>query len=339
MTSLFVVHDAPYPARSGSPLRAWQNINLLATLGPVHVFSAGLREADASMPVAASWTHVDANDYPDRSAGLLPRLRRALRPREFPIENDFITDLVNGKLAALVREVRPDVIVVSHWHTALPRSLRGRHILVADTHNVESDLARQLWTDARGKLSLRRRYQVWQWRRRERALLRRVDRIWATSEGDARTFRTMDRKFPPITVWPNAIDVASYAGLDARQGPARSQRTGSWPTIAYVGFYGYEPNAQAAAALIERVFPHIAAAFPAARLLLIGKSPTDAMQRAAENDANVVTPRGSYRDSIDDRRRHARKDLGSLCGTHSGRQHAERRRRPRRRLRQAHRGH
>jgi glycosyltransferase involved in cell wall biosynthesis len=279
--SLFVVHDAPYPPRSGAPLRSWQLINLLAENGPVHVFSVGLREQDATMPKAAGWTHIDPADFPVRSHGIVPAILRAIRPREFPIENDYVTGIVNRRLRTLVRDLDPNLIVVSHWHDALPSAVKGRHRLVADVHNVESDLARQLWMDSNGTLTLRRRYRLAQWRRRERAFLRNVDQIWSCSADDARRLRSIDATFPPIEVVPNAIDVDSY---DRNRSTSLHVR----PTIGYVGFYGYKPNADAASALIDDIFPAVKAARPGTRLVLIGRSPTERMQRAAANDADIV---------------------------------------------------
>jgi glycosyltransferase involved in cell wall biosynthesis len=301
MTTLFVVQDAPYPPRSGSPLRAWQHINLLAKLGPVHVFSVGKREADASMPVAASWTHVDSDAFAVTSGSLRERFERLVRPREFPIENQGATAPLNRRLAALLRAVRPDVVVISHWHDALPRSLARAHVLIADAHNVESQLVRDLAPAGGARAGLRVRYRFAQARRRERLLLASADRIWVTSEVDAAAVRALLGRERTIDVVPNAVDVRSYANVRAVASPAAFARGGAGPTIAFAGFFGYPPNADAAAALVDGVFPAVARAFPAARLRLIGKTPSQAMLRAAERD-----PRIEVTGAVDDVRGHLR---------------------------------
>jgi len=306
MTTLFVVQDAPYPPRSGSPLRAWQHINVLAGLGPVHVFSVGKREPDASMPVAASWTHVDSASFPVTSGSLRARLTRLVRPREFPIENERATGPVNRRLSAALRACKPDVVVISHWHDALPSALARVRMLVADAHNVESQLVRDLSSHPGARLAIRDRYRFAQWRRRERALLARADRIWVTSDVDARALRAMDRRFRTIDVVPNAIDVPFYERLSVRgsdvSAPDAFARGTDAPTIAFAGFYGYPPNAEAARVLVDEIFPAIARAFPAARLRLIGKTPTEAMIRAAERDARieVTGPVDDVRDHLRD---------------------------------------
>ena len=283
LTTLYVVEDAPYPPRSGSPLRAWQNINLLARLGPVHVYSIGKRDADASMPRAASWTHVDAREFPVRTSSSLARLRRGIWPREFPIENDFVGDAMNRRLREIVERVKPDVIVVAHWHNALPRALRGRHLLIADAHNVEFEVVARELSAGFETLSLRSRYRIAQARRRERSYLHGVDRIWATSDRDAAVFQTAFAPLPPIDVVPNAIDLDAYAGFEARK-----HLEDGGPTIGYIGFYGYGPNAEAAAALVDTIFPAIRSRLPDTSLMLVGRAPTERMKQAACSDPQIT---------------------------------------------------
>jgi glycosyltransferase involved in cell wall biosynthesis len=239
-----------------------------------------------TMPKVASWTHVDARDFPIRSHGMLPRLLRLARPREFPVENDFATDDISQRLLTVVRNVNPQLIVVSHWHNALPRVLRGRHRLIADTHNVESLLATHLACANKSRLTLRQRFQLYQWRRRELNYLKQTDRIWVTSAEDAHIFRQMDNRLPPIVVWPNAIDLEAFDQFTSRDdNPGYAS---SHPTIGFVGYYGYGPNAAAAKALIQDIHPRVASALRGSRLLLIGKGPTEFMKRSALQDPNII---------------------------------------------------
>jgi hypothetical protein len=72
--TLFVFGEGPYRARSGSPMQMWQNIEVLATRGPVFAFSIGGAHiaADTPPPPFFGWLHVDRAEYEVKPA---PRVR------------------------------------------------------------------------------------------------------------------------------------------------------------------------------------------------------------------------------------------------------------------------
>lgn len=285
MKTLFVVHDAPYPARSGAPLRCWQNINLMAQRGQVYVFSAGLRQDDVDeMPHVERWIHLDARDYPS-GRGLVSRL---FRQRQFPFGSDADEAENNRKLRKFIDEINPDLIILDHWQEAFPDALKDFPRVVTDAHNIQSVLVRDLMKADGSYASLRHRLRAWRWRQRERDLFRRAWSVWVTSKDDARMLSTLDKSLPEPVVLPNVVDVASYAPVRDRTIalPSGLERNGC--TLVYVGFYAWQPNARAALTLIEEIFPAVAERFPEARLFLIGKEPTTAMFDAAARRPRVV---------------------------------------------------
>jgi polysaccharide biosynthesis protein PslH len=296
MKTLFISGTRPYPPRGGSPLRAWQNIRVLATRGPVSVFSFGERHAGAdTMPGVERWIHINEDDYPERTLTGVARLGKLFRPRQFPLPNDHITGELNRRLRCFVDEIRPDIIVLSGWTTSVPDAVRHFPRLVVDAHNVESLLQEELLRVRQPAIGLVRRLQLLRFRQHERALFRRAARIWVCSRDDAGALRRLGSGLPEPVIWPNAVDVDAYADVRSGRIPAPADVPTGRPTIVFVGSYQYAPNARAAEALIETIFPQVLAREPAARLLLVGRPPTQRMIDAAKRDPRVVVT-GSVED-------------------------------------------
>lgn len=289
MTTLYIVRDCPYPPRSGSPLRSWQNINVLAKHGPVHLFSIGHREGDAThVPIVASWVHVDAADYEVGPRQFASRALRLLRSRQFPLNDATATPAMNDRLERAIKDLRPDLIVLSHWHNALPDALQRRLNVVVDAHNIESILGTGV-RDERGRASsVPQRLKLWRWQQRERALFRGASRVWVPSDVDAAKLQTLDRRLASPVVWPNTLDLEYYRPVRERSIAMPSDLQPNGATIVFVGFYSYKPNAKAAMTLLTEVFPNVAYRIPYARLLLVGRGPTSEMLAAAALDDRVT---------------------------------------------------
>jgi glycosyltransferase involved in cell wall biosynthesis/predicted O-methyltransferase YrrM len=291
VTTVVVARLAPYPPRSGSPLRTWLMIRALRGLGPVHVFSVGGDAAASAMPGVERWVHVDDREYPGSAHAGLRRLEKLLRPREFPLEDDRATHDLNRRLATFVDQAAPDLVVLSHWADALPAALAGCANIIVDAHNIEPLLEEDLLR-SRGSLTLAMRMRLWRFRRRQRHLFRSARRVWVPSEDDVRGLQRLAPGLPAPFVWPNVIDVDEYAELRSGATPPPPGLAPNGRTLVYVGWYHYAPNARAAAALIDRIFPRLAADFSDARLILVGRDPTDLMLAAAQRDRRIIVTGG-----------------------------------------------
>lgn len=293
MRTLFVSREAPYPLRSGAPLRMWQNVEVLATRGPVFAFSiGGANEVHGVPPPLSGWLHIDRSEYAQRPAHGLGRVKKLIRPRQFPIDNDAITGELNRRLRAYMRAVRPDLVVLSHWTDAYPDALKEFPSVVVDAHNVESLLARDLARVRERRRSLARIFENGRFRRREMKMFRQAKRVWVPSAQDARTVTQLDRSLPTPVVWPNTVDVESYDSVRRRTTPGVDGLEPNGRTIIYVGFFWYAPNARAAQQLIEHTLPVVRRTHPDARLLLVGKEPTPAMLEAASRDTGIIVTGG-----------------------------------------------
>jgi len=285
MKTLLVCRDAPYPPTTGSPLRLWQQVNLLASLGPVHVFSIGPPIGDdARTPLIAEWVHVDSTTWKAvRFHGIL-RAIKVFMPNQFPGVGDLANGTLNSRLGAFIDRIKPDLIVVSHWPNSMPAVLRKhRRKLIVDSHNIES----KLWFDMTSIGSIDKMLRHWRFSRRETRLSQAASTTWVTSEIDKAALTQMSRKPISVSVWPNAIDLAYYdpARMSAAVSALGLER--SFPTLIFVGYMAYEPNHDAARVLITEILPKVRLRYPGARVFVVGKNPRPDLIALANQEINV----------------------------------------------------
>jgi sugar transferase (PEP-CTERM/EpsH1 system associated) len=168
------------------------------------------------------------------------------------------------------------------------------------THNVEAEIWRRHAENASGRLS-RALYQQ-QWRRMmrfEARTLSRFDRILAVSDADAQTFRTRyaDHVVSPIDVVPTGVDTEYFTPTpEAFVRPKH---------LAFVGSMDWMPNEDAVLFFCREVLPRIRAAEPDVTLSIVGRAPTPAVKRLAQEPGIDVTG------TVDDVRAY----LGNACAT------------------------
>ena len=290
MSTVLICRELPYPPTTGAPLRMWQQLNLLAKRGPVHVFTlSGDAATLQSMPLATTWEHIDPTAVRVRRWPGPLRIMRALLPPRYPsVFGDFADGALDARLRTFIARARPTHIVLSHWNAAMPAALTehgGGSTVVLDTHNIEW----RLQSDRDVKRTLVAKIRDWGFKRRERKLFEQAAKIWVTSEEDLATARALapaaaDR----ISVWPNAIDVERIDRWLAERAARGAPLEPCWPTIIFVGYMAYGPNETAALDAIRRIFPTIKERFTNARLLLVGKDPRPVIYEAAMNDPQII---------------------------------------------------
>jgi glycosyltransferase involved in cell wall biosynthesis len=284
MKTLLVCRAAPFPPTTGSPLRLWQQVNLLHSLGPVSVFSIGPALGEHSeTPQIADWIHIDTDEHKTPTLPNALRFLKFFKPTQFPAVGDFADRDLNRRLKAFIDHVDPDLVVLSHWANAMPDALRGRKRLIVDSHNIES----KLWSDMSTSGSLEKAFRYWRYSRRETSLSEAAAATWVTSELDKAFLTRMSRKPISVSVWPNAIDLLYYdpsvmarAGEDLGLGRC-------FPTLIFVGFMAYGPNHDAAVLLINEILPRIRLQYPRVRTFIVGKSPREELVSLAKTEANV----------------------------------------------------
>ena len=188
----------------------------------------------------------------------------------------------SGELRQALRE-HAAAHPVDLWHcewTPYAEALRGvvagPKVVVA--HNVESVIWRRYFETESNPL--KRWYIGRQWHkfeRFERRVLGAVTRTVAVSDVDAERLRN-DFGVPRIDVVENGVDTAYFHPTTVRRDPAR---------LLFLGSLDWRPNLDGVGILLDRIFPAVRAASPAATLYLVGRNPPDWLRRRAASMPGV----------------------------------------------------
>ena len=154
------------------------------------------------------------------------------------------------------------------------------------THNVEAEIWRRHADTERSPL--RTRLYRTQWRRMRRfeaKTVARFNRVLAVSDVDRDTLQRLygDRLTAPVSVVPTGVDSGYFtpSPIDA----AASKR------LVFTGSMDWLPNADGVHFFCHEVLPIIRAAEPDVTFTIVGRSPTPAVRRLADDRAVEVTGR------------------------------------------------
>jgi sugar transferase (PEP-CTERM/EpsH1 system associated) len=192
--------------------------------------------------------------------------------------------LSSGSFDAVVCDFLPPVV-------NLPEHLPCPAILF--THNVEAEIWRRHAENATNPAA--RFLLTQQWRRMlrfEQQALARFDLILAVSDADRQTFERLypDALKTPAHVVSTGVDTTYFAPVPA----ARVRRS----HLVFTGSMDWLPNEDGMLYFVREILPLIRQAEPEATLSIIGRAPTAAVQRLADNQGIEVTGR------VDDVRPH-----------------------------------
>jgi sugar transferase (PEP-CTERM/EpsH1 system associated) len=153
------------------------------------------------------------------------------------------------------------------------------------THNVEAEIWRRHAETAANPVS--KGLLTRQWRRMlrfERDALARFDLVLAVSDADGRTFERLypDALRRPVHVVQTGVDTEYFRPWPAAPKPAH---------LVFTGSMDWLPNEDGMLHFAREIFPLIRREEPRATLRVIGRSPTPAVRRLAEDPAIDVTGR------------------------------------------------
>ena len=265
--SLVLTVDPAVPPISGAELRNWQNAKALSDFGQVRLVSF----RPMHWPAQLSGDRIECVALAEiHQQGGPPHTRRR---SSIDVR---ITRSALARLTALVDEFKPDAILVE----GIPlfpfleylRPLTPN--LVLDMHNIESDLGAQI---ERRTLSSRVFAELTggdaaRIRKLEQQAVGIADRVWVCSESDRQRLLRLYGGVAAVHVVPNGIPRPETIPDELTQPPGKNN---GWPIILFVGHLAYPPNVNAVHALAHGVLPLVLADFPAARLILGGRSPTE----------------------------------------------------------------
>jgi polysaccharide biosynthesis protein PslH len=192
--------------------------------------------------------------------------------------------LDTGTFDAVVCDFLPPVV-------NLPARLPCPSLLF--THNVEAEIWRRQAETATNPIA--RQLLIRQWQRMlrfERDALSRFDLVLAVSGADGDTF---ERLYPgalraPVHIVKTGVDTRYFAPLP--EVPARRSH------IVFTGSMDWLPNEDGMVYFVREILPLIRRSEPEATLSVIGRSPTPAVRRLADEAGIEVTG------SVDDVRPH-----------------------------------
>ncbi len=294
---LMITPQSPYPPRQGAALR---NYNLLvrvarhAAVDLVTFVDPGQPPPEQS-PIGKLCQHVYAHPTPHRP------LWQRVKTLFASLAPDLATRLDNPDMyrlvATLAQQTAYDVILIEGLEVApyafaylshLKNAARPR--LVYDAHNAEYMLQmRAFVTDATSPLRWHAAfYSLVQWlklRHYERQLCQQVDHVVAVSEADKENFLRLGVE-TPITVVPNAVDMAYYDEYNAN-GPADIAM--SPMSLVFTGKMDFRPNIDAVLWFLDEVWPRVRQAIPDAQFYIVGRSPHKRLFSRAETPGLFIT--------------------------------------------------
>ena len=285
---LFLTHEPPLPAVSGTRVRSSQLMRQLDQRGwRVRLFSLGpsaaapadleaLRELATDPVVEAFEPHPIAR-Y-GRVAALVATGRAFQRAM-------FWAPEPARRLEAILRDERFDAIISGqlYMHPYVPRALHSMEVL--DCYNVEmrrmETMAQALGWRPRGLVARAQRRPVGRYERRAVA---EVAQILAVSDIERRYFET----FAPgrATLVPNGVDCREL--LPRLEVPPQ-------PNLLFVGSLDYSANSDGVDHLLADVVPRVARRD--ARVTIVGGSPPPALVEAAARSSLEVEVTGRVPDT------------------------------------------
>lgn len=279
MNVLFLTHRLPFAPNRGDRVRAYFLLRTLQSHAVVDVVSLVHDDEEAShegdlRDIAASVRTV-------RVSRVRNLARAALRlPTTRPTTHSMLdSPHLGASIDAAVRTRRPDVVLAycsGMARLALTPALRP-FPFVLDMVDVDSAKWTALAEVSSGPMG-------WVYRREARVLRQfeayatlRASANLVVTERERETLCTIAPR-ARVDVVPNGVDVASLQPPDA---PADSQ------TVVFCGVMNYAPNEQAALLLAREVWPLVRRRIPAARLKIVGASPSRLVEGLASQQAQV----------------------------------------------------
>ena len=289
MRILWLKSDLLLPLDKGGKLRTWHLMRHLARRHAITYLAfkepaqpaadvAGMSEVASRIETVTRSEPAKGTlrFYADAAMHLVDPLPYAVgkyRSREF-----------KDRLNALLETQTFDLIVCDFLFPAvnLPKQLPCPAVMF--THNVESEIWRRHAENKTGIQKFLYGAQYQRMLRYEGHALQRFEGVLAVSDADRQTFTAL---YPgaishPVHVVPTGVDTDYFA-------PAPSDP--ALRTLVFTGSMDWLPNEDAMQFFCRDILPLIRAQEPGVRLSIVGRAPTPAVKRLAEEHGVTVTGR------------------------------------------------
>lgn len=271
----WVTAEAPHFTRSGGNIRQAHLLEALSRSADVHLFLYGTLD-DTRVRAACS----TVTEIPARPPTVAPAWRRRMRNirRCLPADVPHEVDEARAARRALRRALAGvDVDAVCVEHIGLGPLAPSRHARAArwaiSLHYLSSGtMAQWAATATTPAQRLARAREAAHARRFEARLTSRYDAVFVVSEQDAAGLAG------PGIVVPNGVAVEDYPRTAV---PANAD-------LLFVGRLDFLPNVDGIIWFADDVLPRIRARRPDARLVVVGRDPTDEVRRLAQRPEVVL---------------------------------------------------
>jgi polysaccharide biosynthesis protein PslH len=204
-------------------------------------------------------------------------------------------------IKALSEYYTPDFFLVEHTRNAsicsYAKKVWPSVICVVDSHNVESNLLRQvLASGAKSRSSIKRA------EKHERSIARLADVLWACSDADLEQYKAIDSCPKKTAVIPNGVST-SRVSFDAT--------TVKVPTILFIGNLAYDPNIKGVHWFHRNVWPRLKKDSPLLKWQLVGSSADPSILALECDDIKIAVNVPSVQPYLD-------QAIVSICPIFSG---------------------
>ena len=278
---LFLAHRIPYPPDRGDKIRSFHMLKALSAIRPVHLIAFGGDAADfgheqALAPLVASQTII-RRGKPLWLAGL-----EGVALGKPASVAAFGSTAMRRAVTRILARHSIDTLFVYSGQMAqyLPASRQCREIM----DFVDVDSAKFADYAARGGKAARFMQREARFLARvERAVAHRADATLFVSEAEARLFRARGGQGNIVAV-ENGIDAAYFD-------PAASFRPIGYEDalIVFTGQMNYWPNVEAVTRFATNILPLVRNRWPEARFAIVGREPSQAVERLADLPGVRVT--------------------------------------------------
>lgn len=283
MKILFLCHRVPYPPDRGDRITTWHFLQHLVSQG--HSVRLGCFREEARDDEAVTFLRTKCAEV---EAPFLSRGWRKLWATRGLLTGQALTVpfFAHGELRAAVdrwcETDPPDLVYV--YSSSMAQYVLGRKVGTKVMHFAELDSDKWLQYSKKGGLLGR-----WIYGREARTLLafedavaRDFDLSIVVSEVERDLF---EQRIPGVVpeVLPNGVDVEHFKSEgDGKREPH---------TLVFTGVMDYEPNVDGVQWFADEAWPELKAAYPDAKLLIVGSRPTEQVKALAQRPGIEVTGR------------------------------------------------
>lgn len=269
---LAITSEVPWPLNTGGHLRSFHLMRIIArhfALRLVTVLEDG--QQDLTSHLTEQGIRVIAARAPRRNAvaeaGRV--VSAALANEPYVMFHRHNRPALRAAVQEALHTESADLIYLDHLDSYALRPMFPAARILVDLHNRYGLLAQRVAEEHGGVKGWYLRHQARQLEASERRAVTDANGVTAVSAEEQHAFEALGAR--SVTLVPNGVDCSRYAHLPVG-------RHSQSPVLMYLGALSWPPNATAATYLAKDVMPAVLQSRPDARLWLVGRNPTPAVE-------------------------------------------------------------